>query len=94
MELDHVVKLYNCVLDCVMVKHAPIITRKLRSNRSPWWSLRCQEAISAKRWAKRNIKHADTVSEATNREKCIDAAIIINRGGQEARWCSGNYPGN
>ena len=76
LKLDDAVKLYQDVLECLLDKHAPVLSKKFRINKTPWWNITCQEARSEKRKAKRNIKDAE--SKEIYKEKCIDAAIVIN----------------
>ena len=77
LKLDDAVKLYQDVLECLLDKHAPVLSRKFRINKTPWWDITCQQARSEKRKAKRNIKGSE--SKSVYKEKCIDAAIIINK---------------
>jgi len=77
LTLDDAVKLYQDVLECLLNKHAPILSRKFRVNKTPWWNAECQKARSERRRAKRNVK--DAASKEEYKEKCIDATIIINK---------------
>jgi exonuclease III len=77
LTLDDAVQLYQDVLQCLLDKHAPVLSKKFRINKTPWWDMTCQQARTEKRKAKRNIK--DEESKETHKEKCIDAAIIINK---------------
>lgn len=79
--LDDAVQLYHDVLECLLDKHAPTISRKFKTNRSPWWNQSCQEARTEKRKAERHYKKntTDPESKTCYKEKCIDAAIIIDR---------------
>ena len=78
--LDDAVELYHDVLECLLNKHAPSISSKFRVNTTPWWNQSCNEAQTEKRRAKRSFdKNGDNESRSIYKEKCIDAAIIIDR---------------
>ena len=78
--LDYAVKTYFDVIKCILDKHAPVISKSFRTNRSPWWDKNCQEARRKKRRAKRLLKkHKNEESKALYNEVCVDAEIILDR---------------
>ena len=78
--LNVAVHSYNNVLQCLLDKHAPLISKTFIANRSPWWNETCQLARRERRRAKRIYKkHKSEESKCIYNEKCIDAAIIIDR---------------
>ena len=79
--LDETVDLYNEVLEQILDKHAPLISRKFRTGRSEFWDEKCQNARRERRRAKRISKKHPEDKELRNlhHEKCIDADITINQ---------------
>ena len=73
-------ELYNSTLTCILDKHSPVVTRKCKVNKTPWWNNECQEARTTRRRANRAYKkHPNPETDTHFRECSIDAAIIINR---------------
>ena len=79
--LNETVDLYNNVLEQILDKHAPLITRKFHSKRSEFWNEKCQIARRERRKAKRNSKKhpEDQELKILHHEKCVDAEITINQ---------------
>ena len=79
--VDQAVQLFHEVVEGVLDKHAPLVTRKFYSKRSPWWNSKCQEAKCEMRKAQRKVnKYPDDVdAKALYNEKCIDKAIVVDR---------------
>jgi hypothetical protein len=79
--VDQAVQLFQQVVEDVLDKHAPLVTKKFNTKRSPWWDSKCQEAKSEMRKAQRKVKKFPNDAEAKDnfKEKCIDKAIIVNR---------------
>ena len=79
--VDQATQLFTDVLECLLDKHAPVVTRKFNLSRSPWWDPKCQEAKCEMRKAQRLLTKDPTSEEArvNYNEKCIDKAIIIDR---------------
>ena len=79
--LNETVDLYQNVLEQLLDKHAPLITRKFCTERSEFWTEKCQIARRERRKAKRNSKKhpEDDELRALHYEKCVDADITINQ---------------
>ena len=79
--VDHAVEIYNNVLLTILDKHAPLVSKSFKINRSPWWDTKCQEAKREMRKAQRKFNKNPVDPEAKNlfNEKCIDKAIIVDR---------------
>lgn len=78
--LDDSVDLLHEVLQDLLDKHAPLVTKHFRSGRSPFWDAKCQEAVRERRKAKRKMKknQEDNALKAIFHEKSVDAQIIID----------------
>ena len=78
--LDDTVDLYLNVLEQLLDKHAPLITRKFCAERSEFWNEKCQNARRERRKAQRKSKKRpdDEELRALHYEKCVDAEITIN----------------
>ena len=76
--LEESVDLYMDSLECLLDKHAPVICKKLRTNRSPWWNQTCQEARTKKRRAERELnKTGDAEAKSAYKEKCILMQLLL-----------------
>lgn len=79
--VDQAIDVYHKTVETILNKHAPLISRSFKKNRSPWWDNHCQTAKQDMRKAQRKFYKNKNDSEAQElfNEKCIDKAIIINR---------------
>ena len=79
--LDEAVNLYQNILEQVLDKHAPLITKRFTAEKSDFWDKKCQIAVRERRRAKRKAKkHPENDEFKTSHfEKCVDAEITINR---------------
>ena len=78
--LDEVTELYNTTLLTILDKHSPVISRKFKSNKTPWWNIKCQEARTKRRRSHRAYQKAKTPENSeAYKEASVDASIIINR---------------
>ena len=81
LDLDSAVQLYNDVLQTILDKHAPVVTKKINTGKSPFWNESCQDAVRERRRAKRRLTKnpSDPAARATYHEKSVDAEITINK---------------
>lgn len=79
--VDQASQLLTDVIECLLDKHAPLVTRKFNLARSPWWDLSCQQAKCEMRRAQRKLSKDTTNDEARvlYNDKCVDKAIIVDR---------------
>ena len=78
--VDRAVETYFEVIQSVLDKHAPVVSKTFIINRSPWWDERCQEARRVKRRAKRALtKHKTAEAREKYNDACVDAEIIMDR---------------
>ena len=78
--LDDTVELYNSTLTTLLDKHAPVVTRKFKTNDTPWWNIKCQDARTKRRKHQRAYAKNKTPETTTAyNEACVDASIIIDR---------------
>ena len=81
--LDEAVSLYTDVLQCTLDLHAPVVRKKFKVTKSPWWNRACQEACTERRRAERAMKKAkkrqENVSETKKsyKDTCVQAASVI-----------------
>ena len=78
--LNEAVELYHSTLTEILEKHAPLVQRKFKTNKTPWWSKKCQEARNVRRRAERAFRKDRNHSSAIRyKECCVDAAITIEK---------------
>ena len=79
--VDQAMQLYHDVLQSLLDKHAPLVSKTFKTTQSPWWNEKCQKARSETRKAQRKLKKnpEDDNVKMIYHEKCIDKAIIIDR---------------
>jgi exonuclease III len=56
--LDQAVTLYQKVVEDILDKHAPLITKKFSAQKSEFWNEKCQEAVRTRRKARRKYDRA------------------------------------
>ena len=92
--LDHAVELYHTVLQDILDKHAPVISKKFNVRKSEFWNEKCQNAARKRRRAKRGFHKArENVKDHPDQndllvkleekrtefyESSIDSGIVIN----------------
>jgi hypothetical protein len=79
--VDQATRLFTDVVECLLDKHAPVVTKTFKPGKSPWWDLNCQQAKCEMRRAQRKLNKDKTNTEARvlYKEKCVDKAIIVDR---------------
>ena len=68
-------------LSCLLNKHAPKKSIKIKEKRSEWWNSKCDDARRERRRAERNYKNNKNNKELyqTFKEKQMDSNIIMER---------------
>ena len=80
ISLEDTVQLYNETLTKLLDKHSPVVTRKFKTNDTPWWNIKCQDARTKRRKHQRAYaKEKSPETLASYKEACVDASIIIDR---------------
>ena len=93
--VDQAVQLYHEVVESILDKHAPLITKRFNVKKSEFWNEDCQNSVRERRRAKRKFSKARAKSQKYPEqeelksaledlktdyyEKCVDSEIIINR---------------
>jgi len=78
LTLDNAIDIYHDVLETLLDKHAPLISKNCKLNKTPWWDETCSSARRERRKAERSFrKSRDVVTRTIYKEKCVDSDIII-----------------